>query len=331
MKAMATLVSDRIRILVILCILIFARSALAKTPVILSTDIGNEIDDQWAIAYMMASPDLEVLGVMSAHSPSLPDPSGYRSYLLLKDEIENRLGLAVHPPILQGGDAALKDKQTAQSNEAVLFLVEQSKRFSRENRLTVLVIGAATDVASAILVDPSIVDRIRVVSMAFKDQASADEYNVLNDIPAWQVLLGSKVPLVIGPKDVCRKDLAMYYEQARTLLSKDGVVGAWLWSEWNDWYFRMVKPLRKDDFSKPRAIWDLITVAYVEGFATTETKPRPSFGDDFNVTSKSGRGTVEWITHVDSERLWSDFQARLNLHSRTHAIISDVPPVQAKP
>jgi inosine-uridine nucleoside N-ribohydrolase len=295
-------------------------TAHAKTPLILSTDVGNEIDDQWAIAYMMANPHFEVLGLTSAHSPSLPFPAGYESYLLLKDEIENRMGMRVHPPILRGSDAPLKDRRTAQDNDAVRFLIEQSKPFNSNNRLTIVVIGAATDVASAVLIDPSIADRIRIVAMAFKTETDGVEYNVQNDVPAWQILLDSNVPVVLGDKQVCFTDLPMYYDQAKTMLASNGAVGAWLWGTWNKWYYREVKPLRKADFSKPRAIWDMITLAYLEGFATSETKPRPSMADDMKLTIAPGQRTVTWITHVEAAKLWEDFQKRMAIYEQTHAI-----------
>lgn len=142
--------------------------AQAKTALVLSTDVGNEIDDQWAIAYMMTNPDFEVRGIVSAHAPSLPDPSGYQTYLLLKDEIENHLGLHVHPPLLQGSDVALTNRHTPQMNDAVRFMIEESKHFNSDDRLTIVAIGATTDVASAILADPLMADRIRVVAMAFR-------------------------------------------------------------------------------------------------------------------------------------------------------------------
>jgi inosine-uridine nucleoside N-ribohydrolase len=307
-------------VLAIITTMVSLATAQAKTPVILSTDIGNEIDDQWVIAYMMTNPRFEVLGLVSAHAPSLPDPSAYRTYLLLKDEIENRLGMRVHPPILQGGDVALSDKRTPQGNDAVRFLIEQSRSFDSTNRLTIVAIGAVTDVASAILLDPSITNRIRVVAMAFRSQTDAQEYNVLNDVPAWQVLLDSGVPVIIGPKEVCIADLPMYYDRARTMLTKDGAIGAWLWDQWNNWYFREVKPLRKNDFSRPRAIWDIITLAYLGGFATSETRPRPSLSDDLKLTVEPGQRTVVWITHVDSGRLWDDFQTRMATYVQTHAL-----------
>ena len=51
--------------------------AQVKIPVILSTDVGNEVDDQWAIAYLLTNPEFEVLGILSAHAPTLPDPSAH--------------------------------------------------------------------------------------------------------------------------------------------------------------------------------------------------------------------------------------------------------------
>jgi inosine-uridine nucleoside N-ribohydrolase len=300
--------------------LTIAPLAHARVPVVLSTDIGNEIDDQWAIAYMMVNPDFDVRGVISAHAPSIPDPAGQHSYLLLRDEIENHLGMHVHPPIFPGADVELKDAHTPIVNDAVRFLIEQSKSFSSQERLTVLTIGAATDTASAILADPSIVDRIRVVAMAFTSESDAKEYNVQNDVVAWQVLLNSKAPLVIGPGSVCRADLALSYDAAHKLLVEDGPIGSWLWDEYDAWYFRQVKPLRKNDFSKPWMIWDIITLAYLEGFDTTETKPRPTLNDDLTMTQAAGNNTVTWITHVDSVRLWGDFQARIAMYLRTHDV-----------
>ena len=39
-----------------------AQIADARIPVVLSTDVGNEIDDQWAIVYLLLQPRFDVLG-----------------------------------------------------------------------------------------------------------------------------------------------------------------------------------------------------------------------------------------------------------------------------
>lgn len=53
--------------------LLFALSLAAREriPVVLSTDVGNEIDDQWALVYLLTQPRFDVKGLLSAHAPTL--------------------------------------------------------------------------------------------------------------------------------------------------------------------------------------------------------------------------------------------------------------------
>jgi purine nucleosidase len=290
--------------------------------VILSTDIGNEIDDQWAIAYLLTNPKFNVFGIVSANAPSLPAPSAHSTYFVLRDEVENRLGMKVHPPLFEGSSLPLQDITTPRLNSGTNFIVEESRHFTKDNRLIVLTIGAATDVASAILQDPTIVNRISIVAMAFTNHSASGgkEFNVENDVKAWQVLLNSDVPIAIGSGDVCRANLALNFEQAKDLLGGHGAIGGWLWSEYDAWYYRNVKPLRVNDFSKPWIIWDIITLAYVQNMATGETLPRPQLGDDLSLTPTATGRTVTWITAVDSKRMWSDFVKTVDNFQRRHAI-----------
>jgi purine nucleosidase len=295
-------------------------SAATRTKVILSTDVGNEIDDQWAIAYLLLQPRFEVLGVMSAHAPSITAPAGHTSYRILVDVVENRLGMKRHPPLIEGGSVPLENDKSPQPSPAVDFIVKMSKRFSSENRLTVLVIGAATDVASAILTDPTIVDRIRVIQMGFHDENGGDEFNVANDAQAVKAILNSRVPLVIGPGNVCRASLSLTLSQAREMLARRGPIGAWLWEEYQAWYFRYVKPLRVNDFSKPWVIWDDITLAYVLGMTQQHTLPRPKLRDNMTFEQIQTDQVVTWITDVDEQQMWGDFFRLVDKYQRTHSI-----------
>jgi purine nucleosidase len=297
-----------------------AQSTDARIPVVLSTDVGNEIDDQWAITYLLLQPRFEVLGVMSAHAPSISAPAGQTSYRILVDVVENRLGMATHPPLIEGGSLPMENAKTPRMSPAVRFLVETSRRFTKDNRLTVLMIGAATDVASAILTDPTIVDRVRIIQMGFPDEKGGDEFNIANDVHAVQAILDSKVPLVIGPGNVCRASLSLSLDQARAMLATRGAIGAWLWEEYQAWYYRAVKPLRVDDFSKPWVIWDDIALAYVLGMTRQHTLPRPSMRDDMTFAQVNTDQTVTWITDVDEGRMWADFLSLVDAYQRTHAV-----------
>ncbi len=297
--------------------------AWGKVPVILSTDVGNEIDDQWAITYLLVNPVFDVEGIISAHAPSLPDPSAHATYEILKDVVERRLGLATHPPLFEGSSLPLPDSKTPRLNSGVNFILETSKRFSQENRLVVLTIGAATDVASALLQDPSVADRINVVAMGFKNLTEAGkEYNVQNDPVAWRVILDSNVPVTIGSGDVCQRDLALHFDEAKKLISEHGSIGAWLWNEYQAWYFRAVKPLRENDFSKPWVIWDIITLAHEQGMTTQKSIPRPRLGTDLSFVPGQPGKTITWITSVNSAQLWPTFIEKLDEFQRTHAVPS---------
>jgi len=297
-----------------------AQNPESRIPVVLSTDVGNEIDDQWAIIYLLLQPRLDVLGVMSAHAPTITAPAGHTSYRILVDVVENRLGMRTHPPLIEGGSLPMENARTPRSSPAVNFLIETTRRFSKDNRLTVLMIGAGTDIASAILTDPRIVERMRIIQMGFNDEQGGNEFNVANDVHAVQAILDSNVPLVVGSGKVCRASLSLSFDQAREMLAKRGAIGAWLWEEYQAWYFRYVKPLRVNDFSKPWVIWDNITLAYVLGMTTQHTLPRPRLRDDMTFEEVKTDQTITWITDVDEQRMWADFLSLVDEYQRTHAV-----------
>jgi purine nucleosidase len=298
-----------------------ARASGQKTPVILSADIGNEIDDQWAIVYSLVNPDLNVLGIVSAHAPVLIPPAGRTGYMLLVDVVENRMGMVQHPRLFAGASFPLEDAKTPQPSPGADFIIEASKAFSRDNRLSVLTIGAVTDVASAILRDPTIVERIQIVDMGLRDwPAGGDDFNILNDVKAMQVIMDSDVPLIIGCAKVCADYLGLHLQQAKDMIGNRGPVGQWLWEEFEAWYYRFVKPMRKDDFSRTKVIWDVVVLAYVSGMTTQQTYPRPKLNDDASFGHPETKKTITWITSIDDKRMWRDFLEKLDAYQSTHAV-----------
>lgn len=107
----------------------FGAEVNPRVPVVLSTDVGNEIDDQWAIVYLLLQPKFEVLGVMSAHAPTVPAPAGKTSYPILIDVVENRMGMREHAPLIEGGSEGLDTSVTARRSPAVDFMFKTSRKF----------------------------------------------------------------------------------------------------------------------------------------------------------------------------------------------------------
>src|SRR5262249_37670819 len=141
----------------------------------------------------------------------------------LAREVLDGLGLAKAPPVLAGSTAPLADRKTPRLNPGVERIIAESRAGTRGQRVVVVAIGAVTDVASALLAEPGLADRVKVVAMGFaRWPEGGDPWNVKNDIKAWQVLLDSAVPLVVGDEAVCARDLAVSVDSARRRLKAEG-------------------------------------------------------------------------------------------------------------
>jgi hypothetical protein len=119
---------------------------------------------------------------------------------------------------------------------------------------------------------------------------------------------------------VCRASLSLTFDQAKNMLSNRGSIGGWLWEEYQAWYFRVVKPLRVNDFSKSWVIWDNITIAYLLGLTTHHTKPRHRLRDNMTFEAVNTDRVVTWVTDVDEQKMWSDFLGLIDRYQRTHNI-----------
>lgn len=272
--------------------------------VLLSTDVGAEMDDQWALAHLALSPRVRLLGIVTTHTPY---QTAQHSAEVARDVLRH-LPLEEYPPVVPGSSRPLPSRAQPQRNEGVEFIIETVRRYSSPQPLTLLTIGAATDVASALLREPSLAERARIVAMAFHSvERGGREFNVENDPSAWQVILEAPVPLTVGPAATCLRDLLMTLERAQTLFAGCGEAGEYLvgllrW--WLESQPRTVQAVTGRSDAWP--VWDEIVTAYLLGWTQTQTLPRPRLLDNLDLEFVPGEGHVEWIRAVDSEKLWGD-------------------------
>ncbi len=285
---------------------------LDRKPVVVTTDIGAEVDDQWALAHMALSPEIEVRGVVTTHAPNLAAPAAETAANYAR-ELVAKLPASCRPPILVGSSRPLSDPSKPLGNSGVDFLIEQAKGRTPDSRLTVVVLGAATDVASALLTDPSWADRVKLVAMGFKGYPQGgDPWNVKNDPAAWRILLDSKAPIVVGDADVTRRLLRMTPDRAHTLLSTLGDPAPLLLNRFDSWIAQNAKLVQKETGSTiVWPIWDEVTTAYLLGMTTVESRPRPRLRDDLGFDLDQPKGTIDWVTSIDEGKLWPDLVAKI--------------------
>jgi inosine-uridine nucleoside N-ribohydrolase len=95
-------------------------------------------------------------------------------------------------------------------SEGADFIVSASRSYSEKDRLLNLTTGATTDVASALLGDPALPERVEILTMSFDSWPEGiDPWNIKNDPLAYKVILDSDAPITIGSGDVCRAHLKL--------------------------------------------------------------------------------------------------------------------------
>jgi len=175
------------------------------TPLIIDTDIGDDIDDALAIALAARSPEVDLVGVttvfqrarlrarLAAHllraydRPGIPVCAGADRPLLgarREDWSPNQAGVledALDLPVPE--------------EHAALFIAREGMR--REG-LVLLPIGAMTNVALAFALEPRLAGRVRVVAMAGAWDRGGAEWNVQCDPEAVAAVLaaGARVDFV---------------------------------------------------------------------------------------------------------------------------------------
>ena len=179
-----------------------------KTPeypldVVLDTDAYNEIDDQFAIAYLLRSkPRLNTLAIYAAPFSNAiaatPEEGMEKSY----EEIQHILELCgEQAEVYRGSKTYLSDEQTPVDSPAVRDLIKKAMAHSAEKPLYVVAIGAITTVASALLLEPEIAQRIVIVWLGGHAYHYHDtqEFNMRQDFGAARVVLRSEAPFVQLP------------------------------------------------------------------------------------------------------------------------------------
>ena len=176
-----------------------------RVKMVLDTDTYNEVDDQFALAYSLLSPEkLDVLAVYAApyfnDRSSGPEDGMEKSYA----EIVRLLGKMGRPSegfVFKGSRGYLPDGETPVESEAARDLVKKAMAMPEGELLYVVAIGAITNVASAILMEPEIVKKICVVWLGGHplSASTAREFNLMQDVPAARVVLDCGVPFTLVP------------------------------------------------------------------------------------------------------------------------------------
>ncbi|MCW5941050.1 MAG: nucleoside hydrolase [Fimbriimonadaceae bacterium] len=273
--------------------------------VILDTDAFNEVDDQFFIAHSLLSPDrMRVEAIVAAPFVNERAATAKEGMEKSFDEILRLLEIMGRDvPAFRGAERTIGD-QGAVDSAGVQAILEASRR--GEEPLYVLATGAATNVASALLLDPGLVERTVVVWLGGHawDWTDQREFNLQGDPAAARVLLDCGVPLINVPALGVSSHLLVSPDD----LSRD--IGG---SRLGRYLAAIVADHHRDHFAYAKEIWDVAVSAWMVNPAWVPTiiVRSPWLTEDLRYEHPEDRHDVSVATWCARNAIFRDLFAKI--------------------
>jgi len=288
-----------------------------KSQVVIDTDTYNEIDDQYAVAYGILSPDrMEVEALyaapyLNARSSSAGDgmQKSYQEIL----RILEFLGRKHDGFAFRGSDRFMQGAGKPVDSPAARDLIRKALQ-PRTAPLYVLTVGCPVNVSSAILMEPRIKEKIVVVWLggATHEWPSAREFNLQQDIHASRVLFDSGVPLVQIPTKNVSEHLRTTLPEMERWAKGRSRLGDYLFDQFVE-YSKVQTKGKPPDYPWSKVIWDISTVAWIvePRWIPSALVPSPVLTDDFRWKREPGRHLIRVATNVQRDLVFHDLFEKL--------------------
>jgi inosine-uridine nucleoside N-ribohydrolase len=278
-----------------------------RVRMVLDTDTFNEIDDQFAIVQALLSPDrLDLQAIYAAPFQNARASGPAEGMQLSYDEILRLLERLQRPAeglVYRGVREYVGPQKLFRDSEAVDDLIARAREGSTASPLYVVAIAAISNVASAILKAPDIVDKIVVVwlgghSFEWKDTR---EFNLRQDVGGAQILFDSGVPIVLLPCMGVVSHLHSNVPEIERYVEPCGEIGRFLSMRF--------KAYSTDHIGWSKEIWDMAAVAWVldADWAPSFVVSSPILTDQVTWSFDKSRHPIRYVYHIDRDAIMKDF------------------------
>lgn len=295
-----------------------------QADVVLDTDTYNEIDDQFALAYLVRSEEeCRIRAITAAPFYSAPNSGRVMRSSSPKDgmeksygEIRNVLALMnrqdLYGIVYRGSDAYLPAALTPVHSPAAAKIIELSHEYSASRPLFVVAIGAITNIASALLIDPTLRERIVVIWLGGHAQhyGLCTDFNMIQDIDAARVVFSSGVPLVQLPCLGVVSEFRFTRPELEALFRGKNALCNYLL---DNTYAYAKQKFSYENWSKP--LWDVAAVAWLmkDPMMMDRIIPSPIPQYDHSYGIDPSRHPIRYVYFVDKDKLTEDLRKKLTL------------------
>jgi purine nucleosidase len=289
-----------------------------KIRIVIDSDTYNEIDDQFAISYALLSPErLKVEAIYAApffnERSTDPGDGMEKSYQEILRLLE-KMNYTSKDFVFRGSENYLSDLPNPIRSEAALDLVDRAINCSRGDLLYVVGIAALTNIASAILIEPEIIDRIVLVWLGGHPQywRHTREFNLKQDVLAARLIFDCGVPLVQIPCLGVASHLLTTLPEIERHVEGQGAIG--------DYLAATFKACSSDHVAFSRPIWDISAVAWLvnETWVPTEIVHSPLLTDQLTWSFDRRRHFIRSAFFVKRDPIFRDLFEKLERYTKAH-------------
>ena len=284
--------------------------------VVIDTDTANEIDDQFAIVHALLSDILNVEAIYAApfHTEWTQTAGPHEGMELSYQEILRvleKMPTAYSGPVLRGSAEYMAAPERPVTSEAVDDLIARAMT-DRDGPLYVLALGALTNVASAILSEPDIVNRIVVLPLGGSpyETGSFADLNFTEDVHSVRVLFDSGVPVVHVVGYVVSEMMRTTEPELARYVKGRGEIGDYLYGLYRDFV---------SDFpGRSKPIWDMAVGAWLMSpdWTSSHLVPSPIFNENLRYSFDPTRHPVRVLTRVNRDAVFRDLFEKLDALTR---------------
>lgn len=283
--------------------------------VIIDSDTYNEMDDQYALAYSIGSSRMKIAAINAVlfhndRSESYADgmEKSYEEIMRVLS-VTHRDGLC---PVFKGctSPVSMSPDYAPVDSPASRNIIKLAKE--ADEMIYILAMGAITNVASAILIDPTIKEKICVIWLGghcIERGGDLEEFNLMQDYRAGQIVLNSGVNLVLlpayGPDDRGTQRLVASLADLQKI--KGNSDASIFFRETLPAEFGGVKDLENPEAWR-RIIWDIAAPAAISVPEAMEFSviTAPIFGDNKYYAFDSTRHKIIYMERLHPAEIFED-------------------------
>lgn len=292
-----------------------------RVRMIIDTDCKNEADDQYALTHHLLTPMLDIRGIIAAHFETNAHIWGeHQTVRASYDEIMKVLDLMDMQgkyPVVMGADRPMPDENTPIVSEGARLIVEEAMK-DDDRPLFVGLLGTSTDLASALLMEPRIAERMTVIWIGGGDYPEGGwEFNLVQDLHAANVLMTSKTPLWQVPRRAY-KQMNVTLAELRLRVAPYGKIGRYLYEQLIEFNARTGAPKGNWPHGESWCLGDQPTVGLLledRERDNYDMVPAPRIGADNRYIPQPGNRAIRVYHTIDTRMIMEDFYCKLALYA----------------